>query len=201
MSERPTALVTGAASGIGAEFARLLAADGHDVVLVARWGQAMEEMAQYVEERYGVEAVVIPKDLDRRSAAEEVVENLRQRHHDRVDVLVNLVWPAHVTDLLVPGMVERGRGVVLNLAPSDEMSVIAASLALRKQVRSSGVSVTAVCPGRPASGVSAPAEVAEWSWRAARSGKPLAVHGLRRKLAATRTRLWNPGLAGNFSET
>ncbi len=209
MNERPTALVTGAASGIGGEFARLLASEGHDVVLVARSGFAMEELAQYVEERFGVEAVVIPKDLEHRSAALEVIENLRQRHHDRVDVLVNLVWPAHITDLLLPGMVERRRGVVLNVAASDasrpaaqpdEMSVIAASLALRKQVKPSGVSVTAFCPGRPASGVSVPAEVAEWGWRAARSGKPVAVRGLRRKLGATRARLRGSGLAGNASE-
>jgi uncharacterized protein len=244
MTERPTALVTGASSGFGAEFVRTLASEGHDVVLVARSGQAMEELAQYVEERYGVEAIVIVKDLGHPNAAREVIENLAQRRHDRIDVLVNsagftqfgafaelpedetlellgvnIVALAHLTRLVLPGMLARGRGIVVNLSsnaafqPGPMMAsyyaskafVLNFSLALTEEVRGSGVTVTALCPGPTRTGFQEradmhdsrlvhgrrlpnAAEVAEWGWAKAKAGVPMAVHGTKWRVAAVGTR-------------
>jgi short-subunit dehydrogenase len=59
----PTALITGASAGIGAEFARQLAAQGHDLVLVARDEARLESMSVAVSEQFGVGVSVLAADL------------------------------------------------------------------------------------------------------------------------------------------
>lgn len=199
MSERRTALITGASSGFGAEFARLFARDGFDLVLVARSGALMEEMAQFLDQRFGTTTTVLPKDLSHPHAVQELIDNLRQRS-TTIDVLVNNAGfaqygpfaeadPAEVVDMLqvnvvalteltralLPSMVERGWGRIVNLgsigsfAPAPMTGVYAAtkafvlsfSLALTEELRGTGVTVTALCPGPTETGFQARAEMAD----------------------------------------
>ena len=85
---RRTALITGASSGFGAEFARLFAADGFDLILVARSGAAMEDIGRVEEERNGVNVTVMPKDLSKPGAARELLSSVQERGI-HVDALVN----------------------------------------------------------------------------------------------------------------
>ena len=62
-SARPLALVTGASSGMGAEFARRLAGKGYDVALVARRAERLQALAIELKRTFGVEALTIPTDL------------------------------------------------------------------------------------------------------------------------------------------
>ncbi len=71
-----TALITGASSGLGAEFARQLAASGADVVLVARDLAALDEVAREVRDRYGVRAEVLPADLTSQAGRDAVAARL-----------------------------------------------------------------------------------------------------------------------------
>ena len=83
-----TALITGASSGIGLEFARQLAARGDDVVLVARNEQRLNELATELQARYHVTADVLPADLAQPDDLARVAA--RVADPDRpIDVLVN----------------------------------------------------------------------------------------------------------------
>src|SRR5688572_24945466 len=84
----PTALVTGATAGIGLEFARQLAARGHDLVLVARDTARLETVAGDLQATYGVGAEVLTADLvDREQLA--IVEERAASLDRPVDLLVN----------------------------------------------------------------------------------------------------------------
>jgi len=100
---RPIALVTGASSGIGASFARVLAERGHDLVLVARDGGRLEALAKELQDAHGATAQVLPADL---TDADQLA-TIEARCHDGsapIDVLVNnagfgTFGPLHTLDL------------------------------------------------------------------------------------------------------
>src|SRR5579859_2288487 len=83
-----TALVTGASAGLGFEFARLFAADGYNLVLVARNQPALQALAADLTSRHGIRARVIAKDLSDPAAPAQIATELREAGMD-VDVLVN----------------------------------------------------------------------------------------------------------------
>ncbi|MFT4258477.1 SDR family NAD(P)-dependent oxidoreductase [Microbacterium sp.] len=84
----PTALITGASAGLGAEFARQLARRRADLILVARTADALEALAADLRGEYGVAVEVLPADLAIEADVEHVADRLRDAS-DRVDLLVN----------------------------------------------------------------------------------------------------------------
>ena len=156
---RPTALVTGASSGLGADFAALLARDGYDLVLVARSAPAMEALAARAHAEHGTTTHVLSIDLAKPGATAEVTRALAERGLE-VDVLINnagfgdnaIVAEADaavltgmtqlnvttLTDLtraVLPGMIARRRGRVMLLGstaafqPGPHMAVYCATKA------------------------------------------------------------------------
>jgi uncharacterized protein len=184
-SVRSTALITGASSGIGAAIAKQLASRGHAVALVARREERLRSLAAELKDEHDVPAEVIACDLadpkererlvselrDRRRAAEVLVNNAGFGHQadfavsprERMVGMVQLNVEAVVdlTALFLPGMLERGRGTVINIASmaafqplpgsavyaASKSFVLSLSEALRTELRGRGVTVTAVCPG------------------------------------------------------
>jgi|SRR5690348_6849616 short-subunit dehydrogenase len=139
-SPRPLSLVTGASSGIGAEFARQLAAGGHDLVLTARRADRMETLATELRERYATHVTVLPYDLADPATPQMLCDALEQRGL-QVDWLINNAgygvpgtldandWTTHADSLrvlliaptelawrLLPGMRQRGHGRIINVS-------------------------------------------------------------------------------------
>ncbi|MBN2168948.1 MAG: SDR family oxidoreductase [Actinobacteria bacterium] len=85
---RDTALVTGASEGIGREFAKILAAEGHDLVIVARNEARLNELREELSKKHGVSVKVIPKDLSKINSVDELWEEI-QREGIKVSVLIN----------------------------------------------------------------------------------------------------------------
>jgi uncharacterized protein len=179
-----TSLITGASSGIGTEFARQLAARGYGVFLVARREERLRELAAELERSHGVRAEVLACDLAEAGAVEALPGQVAERGLD-VDILVNnagftTVGDVHrnpdrqlgmirvniealvaLTSALLPGMTERGRGAVVNVAsvaafqPIPVQAVYAAtkafvlsfSEAVSAELHGTGVTMTALCPG------------------------------------------------------
>lgn len=216
----PTALVTGSSSGIGYELAKLLAADRHDLVLVARRGARLADLADEVRARHGVAVKIIPKDLTDPAAPGGLAAKLEADGLD-VDVLVNsagvavrgpfaesdldahlellqvnVVALTNLTRRLLPGMVGRRRGRILNVAstaafqPGPRASVYHASKAyvlsfseaLAKELRGTGVTVTALCPGED--GLMSPPELAAAGYRALVQGEAVEIPGFKNKVGA-----------------
>jgi short-subunit dehydrogenase len=139
MNQR-TVLVTGASAGIGSAFAEVFAAEGFNVVLTARREDRLRAVAARLEERFGVQAHVVPADLSEPGAAARLWRDLEARGLV-IDALVNNAgygipgsfiasdWPrqaallqvmivalAELTHCALPGMIARGYGRIVNVA-------------------------------------------------------------------------------------
>ncbi|MFY1635230.1 SDR family NAD(P)-dependent oxidoreductase [Solwaraspora sp. WMMB335] len=135
-----TALITGATAGLGAAFARHLATDGHDLVLVARDRQRLTGLAHELTDRHGVRVEVLDADLATETGCDRVAGRLQQVDSP-VDLLVNNAgigldrsflrasWPdehrllqlnvqavLRLTHATLPGMVQRQYGRVINVS-------------------------------------------------------------------------------------
>ena len=187
-------LITGASSGLGEAFARAYAAAGRDLVLVARRLDRLEALAAELEAARDVQVLPLGVDLSVFGAETQVLEAVAGsgRH---VDVLVNnagfsipqsfaaVPWAAQRDFLMVlvvsacglahgvlPGMIERGGGAIINVAslagfapgaightlyPGAKSLSIKFSEALDAEYRTKGIKVTAVCPGFTRTGFAA----------------------------------------------
>jgi hypothetical protein len=111
---QPTALITGASSGIGLELARVFAAHGHDVVLVARRRGALEELARELRRAHRCRATVVSADLTKDGAAAALYAAMRRRRIG-VDVLVNNAGVAVFDRFVENSPEEQLRLIALNI--------------------------------------------------------------------------------------
>ncbi len=139
-SGRPLALVTGASAGIGAEFARQLAAKGYDLVLTARRRERLEQLGEQLQQQHDCRCHVVIADLADPAAPEAICREIDNAGM-KVELLVNnagyavagvyhvtdwksqqqflqvmIIAVAELTHRLLPGMRAHGRGGVINVA-------------------------------------------------------------------------------------
>ena len=231
-----TALITGPTAGVGLGFARALADRGHDLVLVSRDAARLEEVAAELRASTGVAVEILPADLalpddcarvEQRLADDDrpvsvLVNNagfglrtgfLRSTVDDEqrmIDVMVSAVM--RLTHAALPGMVERRRGVVINVSSvaswltggtysAAKAWVTVFSESLNVELAGTGVRVSACCPGfmhtefHDRAGIST-STVPEWMWievddvvrtalADAAVNRPISVAGLQYKALAT----------------
>ena len=184
-THRKIALITGASAGFGHELAKLFARDRHDLILVARRADRLEEIAEELSRAHGIAVTPMPQDLAQPGAARELHARVQELGLE-VEYLVNNAGfgtfgpfaetdPAstmnllnlnmgaltELTALLLPSMVERGSGRIMNVAslaaypPGPLMATYYASKAyvlhfseaLAEELEGKGVTVTALAPG------------------------------------------------------
>jgi uncharacterized protein len=183
------AMVTGASSGIGEAYAERLAADGWDLVVVARSGERLNELAARLNQAHGVTVRVVQADLSRPGEVERVggetgaapvdmlVNNAGLAHYmpfadlpsaqaaELVDL--NVLAPVLLTRTVLPGMLARSRGTIINIASllafsgavqapflpervvyaATKSFLVTFSQALAAEVGDRGIRVQVVCPG------------------------------------------------------
>lgn len=137
---KTTALITGASSGIGKEFARIHAQRGGDLVLVARREDRLKDLKAELENNYKIKVLVIAKDLSILNAPEEIYRQVKSEgiqidylinnagfgghglFHERPlkddlsMIQVNILALTMLTKLFLPDMVKRNTGKVLNVS-------------------------------------------------------------------------------------
>ncbi|TPG60776.1 SDR family NAD(P)-dependent oxidoreductase [Ewingella americana] len=180
-----TALITGASSGIGRVFAQQLAARGVALILTARSELKLQALSAELDKNYGVPITLIVQDLMASDAIAHITARLGalnlypdilinsagfatygpfdvlsiERQHE--EIKVNCLAPVELTHAMLPKMLVRGSGVIINVAstaamqPDPYMAVYGAtksfllsfSNALWAEYRSRGIRVLALCPG------------------------------------------------------
>jgi short-subunit dehydrogenase len=232
-----TALVTGASAGLGMHFARLFAQDGHDLVLVARRRDKLDQLATELRQMYGIHTTVIAADLTDPKVPLHLHEKVMRagieveflvnnagfgtsgafaelnlaRELDLIELNVKAL--THLTGLVLPAMVARRSGRILNVSslagflPGPFMATYYASKAyvlnfteaLAHELRGTGVTATVLCPGATVTefahvaGIensalfhmnsADAASVALYGYRAMLKGKTIAIPGVKNKLA------------------
>lgn len=185
MSQRPIALVTGASSGIGREFARILAANGYDLFVVARRLDRLTALADELKQKHGTMVWTLQMDLRQADTPERILQEVEKVGRP-IEVLINdaglghagtfadMPWNeieeqmkvnmfalANLTRLVLPKMLARKQGRILNVGsvagylPGPGMAiyyatkafVISLTEALWQETQGTGVTVTCLCPG------------------------------------------------------
>ena len=185
-NERLTALVTGASAGIGKAFADVFARYGFNLILTARREDRLREIAQDLAKRHGVQVETIAADLADPAAPARLIGEIKSRglkvdalinnagyavpgrfvaskwqdQHDFIQVLMTA--PCELAHLVLPDMVARKRGYIINIASlaglvpgsaghtlygASKSFMIQFSRSLHMEAEPLGVHVTAVCPG------------------------------------------------------
>ncbi len=184
--DRKVAVITGASSGIGMELARLIAADGYDLIVVARRVEVLHKLAEDMAHTHGVAVHIVQMDIAQPFAGEALWKTISAIAPE-IDVLVNnagfgdsgdftdeapeviermihlnISTLTILTRFVLPGMVERKRGKILNVASlagfqpggpgmsvyyATKNYVLSFSRGIRRELHGTGVSVTVLCPG------------------------------------------------------
>ena len=226
-------LITGASAGIGRELAKVFAANGFNLVLVARSEARLNQLARELESLHKIKVQCLPTDLAKPTAA---IELARELGDTPVSVLVNnagfgsfgpfaktdrglqiemmqvnMVSLVELTHLLLPTMLRRGRGRILNVASTAAFQpwplvsiyyatkafVYSFSYALADELTGTGIRVTTLCPGMTRTEffdragmrkrswlMMEPRTVAEKAYRGLMKGKRVVIPGVMNQIGA-----------------
>ena len=244
MVDKTYTLITGASAGIGSDLAKIAAADGKNLVLAARSGEKLNQLADELTGKYNTDIITLAVDLSNNEGVTELITSIDSANVV-VDTLINnagfgdfgdfseadleknmemirlnISALTRLTHVFMQGMLERRSGRIMNVAstaafmPGPGMAVYYASKAyvlsfteaVARELKNSGVTVTALCPGPTdtsfarAAGlgksllhrIMPPAtsmEVAKSGYRAMMKGKTIEIPGIMNKMTAITPRI------------
>lgn len=250
-----TVLITGASSGIGLALARLFAADDSNLVLVARREERLKALADELKSEFGVDVFILSKDLSEKNAPREIFEEI-QKEGIQIDVVVNsagfgsrggfaelgeeaqmdmlqvnIAALTHLTRLFLPGIIERGRGGILNVGslagfqPGPNLAVYYATKAyvlsfteaLSEEIRNPNIKITCLAPGPVRTEFGSKSElddsllfkmslmdvepVVKAGYKGFRKGKVIVIPGIKQKLIPFLLRFTPRFLARKIAKT
>lgn len=240
-----TALITGGTSGIGAAFARHLAASGTDLVLVARTPERLTAFAEELSAQYGIDVETFPADLADRDEVTRVQQRLEDPDRP-IEMFINNAGFGLHKDLLIEdtstderafdvmiravyllggaaarAMRNRGHGTIITTSSSSGYVTMGNYSAIKSwvttwaeslatQLKGTGVSVVAICPGwvhtefHDRAGINQ-GSIPDWAWvdvdevvrdglRAAATGRVISVASVPWKIAVTLARIAPRGI-------
>lgn len=246
-----TALVTGAAGGIGYEFCKLLRSKGYNLLMVDMDEEGLKNASSLLSSEMNMSIHTFVQDLSTEDAASSIVSFSQEKRieidlifnnagfgnfgyfsesnwgKDRAMLQVHMITATHLIKLLLPGMIARGKGYILNNAsvaafvPGPLMSTYHASKsyllnftqALANEMKGTGIKATVICPGMTktnfakANGNDDPNikfnimdsdYVAEYAFESLMRGKVVAVPGFWNKLSAFLPRLLSRDTVANM---
>lgn len=245
MNGKPTALITSAASDFGAAFAHVFARHGYDLVLISRTAAPIHPLAERLTMEFQASVKILLHDLSHPNAPDTIAAQLQQTGIE-VQILVNtsergawgqfvttdataewqlmqvnMVALTQLTKVLLPGMLRRGTGKILNVASlaafqpeswravyeATQAYILAFSQALAAELQGTGVTVTVFCPQRWDQSTapddlereSALMTLAQWGYQALFAGQTVAIPGWKHRLmaaiAALLPRRWGGAIA------
>ena len=206
-----TAIVTGAASGLGYELALLLAKDSYNLILIDIDTINLDVAKQSILESYSVDVKLIVKDLSEENVAEVIFADTDWKRELEM-LQVHIITTTHLTKLVLDGMIKQKSGKILNMSslaafqPGPLMSIYYASKgymlsfseAIANELKGTGVTVTALCPGPTKTSfqdvvsngttdnkitfnMACPQKVAAYGYKAMHQGKTVAIPGVFNK--------------------
>ena len=211
-----TALITGASSGIGSSLAEVFAKEQWDLALVDNNDNQLISLANHLQSKYGVTVQVIVMDLTLPDAPNQLFIELRGAQIDALvnyggmasssefvtrdgqkdydEIQRNVMGLTRLTKLILPTMVERYSGYILNVASTvsfqstplmavygaSQAYILSFSEALTKEVENKGIKVTALCPN-PNDSMKTDL-VAKIGYKALMRGKSVVIPGILNKL-------------------
>jgi uncharacterized protein len=221
-----TAVITGAAGGMGECFARKLAERGYDLILVDRREESLAQLAAEMAAKYDVSARALPADLTDANAVKSLATELAktpdldllvnnagfglakhfvdadvERHLDMIRV--HVLTAVRLTHAVLPGMLKRNRGAIVNMASlcawtpcagvvsysSTKAYLVTFSQGLQDELRDTNIRIQAVCPGFVHTGFHAadgmttfdPQQTPRWLWMMPDDVVECSLRGLHRK--------------------
>lgn len=238
MSKKKAALITGGTVGIGKELARCFARNGYTIIIVSDDGYKLKKTADELKNTYKADISTINVDVSLPGAAQKIIAELKGM---QVDILINSAGTAlqgvfadedseklmgiirtniesltELTRLIVPQMIDRRSGKILNLAtmaafqPGPLMSVYSASKAyvlsfseaIRYELKGTGVTVSTLCPESHDSHKTkyskSMQEIAELAYYDLMDERSIIVPGFKNKIKVFLTRIYPRKFAIRF---
>jgi uncharacterized protein len=183
-NRRKKAVITGATSGIGAAYARGFAETGYDLIITGRRRNVIENVASEIEKKFGVKVHVIIAELSDARDVDLLVEQIKKvspvdvlvnnagfttkgfyHQEDIIEqekmVLVHVIAMMKLTHAVLPGMIERKTGTIINVASLQAVTPMSLSttyssakafmknfsMCLHCELRAHGIKVQCVLPG------------------------------------------------------